>query len=212
MDMKIDSTLVKSEREKRAWSQEHLSKVSGLGLRTIQRVEKTGLASYESAQALASVFAIDVADLRCRVSTENRIRNYVSSRAALGAMSAVIVMAVGSLFFARASIADQIMLDVDVSRADTSNGDEIREIGRLLIAEGKIAEMRIDNVLRLTVSPMVQEDGKVLLTAQVFEYLVDEYVLLAEPKLITANKKEAEIRVTSDSGKTFRFFITPHAN
>ena len=33
MEMKVDATLIRSEREKRAWSQEHLAEVAGLGLR-----------------------------------------------------------------------------------------------------------------------------------------------------------------------------------
>ena len=64
MDMKVDSKKIRAERERRAWSQEHLATVSGLGLRTIQRIEKTGAASFESARALASVFEVDVASLR----------------------------------------------------------------------------------------------------------------------------------------------------
>lgn len=212
MDMKVNASLMKSEREKRAWSQEHLSKVSGLGLRTIQRIQKTGMASYESAQALASVFEIDVAELSDHSSTAHRALDYLSARSALAGISAIVLVAVASLFFVKASFADQIMLDVDASRTDNSSNDEIREIGRLLIADGKVAEIRIDNVLRLLVTPKVEEDGRILLTAQVFEYLIDKYVLLAEPKLITANKEEAEIRITSDSGKTFRFLITPRSN
>ncbi len=64
MDMKLDSLVIRSEREKRAWSQEHLAGVSGLGLRTIQRIESTGSASYESAGALAAVFEVPVVALR----------------------------------------------------------------------------------------------------------------------------------------------------
>ena len=37
MDMKVKSSLIRKYRTERLWSQEHLSKVSGLGLRTIQR-------------------------------------------------------------------------------------------------------------------------------------------------------------------------------
>jgi ribosome-binding protein aMBF1 (putative translation factor) len=48
MDMRLDSALIRQEREKRAWSQEHLAGVTGLALRTIQRIESTGSASYES--------------------------------------------------------------------------------------------------------------------------------------------------------------------
>jgi transcriptional regulator with XRE-family HTH domain len=64
MDMQIDSQRIRSEREKRAWSQEHLSKLTGLGLRTVQRIESTGLASYESVSAIAAVLEISVSELR----------------------------------------------------------------------------------------------------------------------------------------------------
>ena len=35
MDMKVDSSYIKAERARRAWSQEHLAEVSGLGLRRL---------------------------------------------------------------------------------------------------------------------------------------------------------------------------------
>ena len=64
MDMKLKSAVVRQEREKRAWSQEHLAAVTGLALRTIQRIESTGSASYESAGAIAAVFELPVTALR----------------------------------------------------------------------------------------------------------------------------------------------------
>jgi transcriptional regulator with XRE-family HTH domain len=64
MDMQVDSKRIRSEREKRAWSQEHLAKLTGLGLRTVQRIESTGLASYESVSAIAAVLEISVSELR----------------------------------------------------------------------------------------------------------------------------------------------------
>ncbi len=63
MDMRIDATLIKKLRDERAWSQEHLAAVTGLSLRTIQRVEAEGNASPETRLALAAAFAIDVAQL-----------------------------------------------------------------------------------------------------------------------------------------------------
>lgn len=63
MEMKIDSQLVRHERERRAWSQEHLASVAGLGLRTIQRIEATGAASYESVKAIAAVLDLQPSDL-----------------------------------------------------------------------------------------------------------------------------------------------------
>jgi transcriptional regulator with XRE-family HTH domain len=64
MDMKLKSAVIRQEREKRAWSQEHLAGVTGLALRTIQRIESTGSASYESAGAIAAVFELPVTALR----------------------------------------------------------------------------------------------------------------------------------------------------
>lgn len=59
--MQINTTLMKQERNKRAWSQEHLAQVTGLGLRTIQRIESSGKASNESIASIATVFSMTVA-------------------------------------------------------------------------------------------------------------------------------------------------------
>lgn len=63
MEMKVDAKVIRTEREKRAWSQEHLARLTGLGVRTIQRIEATGLASYESVKAIAAALGMSVADL-----------------------------------------------------------------------------------------------------------------------------------------------------
>jgi transcriptional regulator with XRE-family HTH domain len=96
MEMKIDSKLIRAEREKRGWSQEHLANVAGLSLRTIQRIENAGSASFESATALASVLAVEVADLRAcepEPSREGAIRLSLELplRLALAAFSGVLV-------------------------------------------------------------------------------------------------------------------------
>jgi hypothetical protein len=62
MEMQIDANLLKQERSKRAWSQEHLAQVAGLGLRTIQRIESSGTASNESIASIATVLEKTVAD------------------------------------------------------------------------------------------------------------------------------------------------------
>jgi DNA-binding XRE family transcriptional regulator len=53
MEMDLDKEILKSQRDRRAWSQTQLAEVSGLSLRTIQRIEKTGVASQESTKSLA---------------------------------------------------------------------------------------------------------------------------------------------------------------
>lgn len=74
MEVRVDSSLIRTERENRGWSQSHLATVAGLSLRTIQRIEKTGSASFESVAALASVLSVDVADLRAKESGPSRGR------------------------------------------------------------------------------------------------------------------------------------------
>lgn len=55
---------VKKFRLQKCWSQEQLAEVTGLSVRTIQRLEKGQPASMESLKALASVFEIDANDLQ----------------------------------------------------------------------------------------------------------------------------------------------------
>jgi transcriptional regulator with XRE-family HTH domain len=72
MEVRVDSNRIRSEREHRGWSQGHLASVAGVSLRTIQRIEKTGSASFESVTALASVLSVEVADLRANESEPSR--------------------------------------------------------------------------------------------------------------------------------------------
>ena len=61
--MKIDPEIIRHLREERAWSQEHLAAVTGLSLRTIQRVESEANASAETRMSLATAFGVDLARL-----------------------------------------------------------------------------------------------------------------------------------------------------
>lgn len=61
--MKIDVRTLRRLREERSWTQEHLATVSGLSLRTIQRIEREGNASADSRLALAGALQVDVASL-----------------------------------------------------------------------------------------------------------------------------------------------------
>jgi transcriptional regulator with XRE-family HTH domain len=64
MELQLRPGLIRTEREKRGWTQEQVAELTGLGVRTIQRVEATGTASAESATALAAVLEIPLATLR----------------------------------------------------------------------------------------------------------------------------------------------------
>lgn len=62
-DMKISSITIRRLRTARGWSQEQLAVASGLGLRTIQRVEAEGKAARETRVCLAATFGVELAEL-----------------------------------------------------------------------------------------------------------------------------------------------------
>ncbi len=63
MAFKADAAKLKRWREERHWSQEHLSDLAGIGLRTLQRIENGDQASGESLKALAAAYNVDVSVL-----------------------------------------------------------------------------------------------------------------------------------------------------
>jgi len=63
MDMKVNSSLIIQLRNNKAWSQQQLSEISNLSLRTVQRVEKHGNASQETIKSIASAFELNVNEL-----------------------------------------------------------------------------------------------------------------------------------------------------
>jgi transcriptional regulator with XRE-family HTH domain len=56
--------LVQKLRLQRAWSQQQLAELSGLNVRTIQRIEKGQEPSVESLKSLAAVFNVDFLTLK----------------------------------------------------------------------------------------------------------------------------------------------------
>lgn len=56
--------IIQKLRLQRGWSQEQLAEISGLSVRTIQRLEKGQSGSLESLKALAAVFEVDLHQLQ----------------------------------------------------------------------------------------------------------------------------------------------------
>ena len=204
MDMKLNRNRIRAERRKRAWSQAHLAGAAGLGIRTVQRIETTGAASYDSARALAAVFSLSLEEI-AELPQSPQDRSQLPKAAA--AVVAMVLFASTCVFIAGNSWAEQVMLHVGVSQ---NNG--ALEEGQLLIAEGKEAEMRMDDSVRVLIAPTIQDDGKVFLAVRIFELLDGKSTLISEPRLITADNKEAEIRVDGSTGNTFRVLVTPRTS
>jgi transcriptional regulator with XRE-family HTH domain len=56
--------IVQKLRLQRGWSQEQLAELSGLSVRTVQRIERGNVASMESLKALDAVFEVDFSTLK----------------------------------------------------------------------------------------------------------------------------------------------------
>jgi transcriptional regulator with XRE-family HTH domain len=215
MDMKLDAKLIRSLREQRAWSQEHLATVAGLGLRTIQRIEKTGAASFESARALAAVLEVDVSDLRLPsggIPPAQR-RGNAPLRPLLGA-AAVLFTAGGSLLVATSGYAEQVRLDVGISISDDNKSKTKEWKTQVVVDEGSLVpsvnDVRVEDSLRFAVVPTIEADGRISLATQIFKCEGTDDVLLTAPRLVTGNGEQAEIRFSTEDGKSFRVAITPH--
>jgi transcriptional regulator with XRE-family HTH domain len=80
---------VKSLREARSWSQQHLADASGLNVRTIQRIEQGERCSDETLLSLAATFDVDVSELEAQHPFSNHRGKGAQSRLAAAALLAL---------------------------------------------------------------------------------------------------------------------------
>ena len=190
MDMQWDASQIRTERERRAWSQEHLAEVSGLSVRTVQRVETSGAASFDTARALAAVL-------------ETSVQRGRFARPRYLAMAASLAAAI-SLLFVRSAHAGDVLLDVGVSLADAKLGQH-----QLIAPEGKSAQIKLDGQIRLFINPIVTQDGTILLSMRIEEPAGNGWKEFAEPRMLVVNGNEATVKVTSSKGSEFWIVVRP---
>lgn len=63
MQMRIDAEKIRTWRDDRCWSQEHLAAAAGVSLRTVQRLEKGESVSRDTVMSLAAAFDVDAGAL-----------------------------------------------------------------------------------------------------------------------------------------------------
>jgi hypothetical protein len=105
---------------------------------------------------------------------------------------------------ARAAQPQHVTLDVGIA---LNRHDRVR-VSRLLAEEGKAAEIRMDDVLKIVIVPTLDERRDVTLWTAVYEFADGDYRLLGEPTLARPHDGVADIEIESDTGTTFRFAIT----
>ncbi len=199
MDMKLDQHIIKSSRAAKAWSQEHLAHVAGLGVRTIQRAESSGLTSYESALAIASALEMSVTEL---IVSKPKAVVLPAMRIRLG----ILVTFVAGLLFLetnRAVLADQVVLDVNATVDQKSVSEARRTLG-----EDETAEFQIGSQYQLVVSPTILESGEVRLSMQLSKYDGEQFVQIARPQIVTPNQQSATLR-SEWNGTSIGIEITP---
>jgi transcriptional regulator with XRE-family HTH domain len=204
MEMKVNSALIVAERQKRAWSQQHLATAAGLSLRTVQRIESDSRLSYESAQALASCLQIPLSEVMVRENTKRRAR----AKVAVSALVAAVAAGFAFVSVQRVS-AQQVLLDVGVTR---SEGDNLNRFNsQMLLDDGEEIELPMEGEFNVVLAPTVLANGEVVLSIKLYEFRDSVYELIGEPRLVTSDGTAAEIAVSagSDSERIYQIAITP---
>jgi transcriptional regulator with XRE-family HTH domain len=57
--MLLKADFIRAQRHQRGWTQEQMAELCDISVRTVQRLEKTGMASMETTNALAAVLELD---------------------------------------------------------------------------------------------------------------------------------------------------------
>lgn len=199
MDMQLCKENLRRERERRAWSQGHLAEVAGLSMRTVQRIERTGSASLESAKAIAAALDTQVESLLAVALPPKR--NAIARRMSqLAALCASLLLAFSWWSHA---YAEQIMVDLAISA-----GDQAIANVHLLNGSGKQSEMQVDDVLKVQVTSS-RADGNTLLDTQIYLFNGKTYELKAKPKLLVASHQAAAVSIDGENGKVFHLLFTP---
>jgi DNA-binding XRE family transcriptional regulator len=210
VDMLVNSQLIRSERLKRAWSQEHLAHVTGLGLRTVQRIESGGNASLETVKALAAVLELPVEALLAETPAQSSpLPAPVGSslfkpwRAFAGGCVTTL-MTLGGFFSMQGVLAEQIAMDFAVTL-----NEELVSKSQMTSEEGVEAVIQVDSVLKINLTPSIRDDGTIQLKADIYLFQEGEYKPFAEPTILTLEGQPAKIMIGSPGQQMFEFDVTP---
>lgn len=182
MEMELNAALIKKQRSNRAWSQTQLAEVSGLSLRTVQRIEKTGVASLESVKSIAAVFELEIKDMQ--LNSENNQRSFKINLTTLLTVIGLVL----SGFFIFPATAESIMVDVSVS----SDGKALSKV-QMLNEENSENEIIIAGALKIIFNSKKEDNGNVTIATKLYDLSQESEKLISSPRVTTQHKKSAEI-------------------
>jgi DNA-binding XRE family transcriptional regulator len=192
MDSKVDAAFIRAERGKRGWSQEQLAAAAGLGIRTIQRIESSGRASGESAKCLAAVFEVPLSCLFVESSSARRPwARYWAAAAAL-----CVALASSVFLISRANASDVAMWVV----VNTEVTGESRM--HFEVVSGRQTEIKLENDLRLLLTPTLRKDGTILVAAELHEWNGREFILASKPRVLLNQGAETGLQLRLSGGRS----------
>lgn len=201
MDMQINTDFIKTERQKRGWSQEQLAATTSLGVRTIQRIESSGVASNESAKALAAVLEVSLTQL---VATRPAWPRQ-SQRAKLLAYSAVAsIAAVAAIFLAPFATATEVAMRVAL-KSEASGESKMN----IAAEDGKQTEIKLEKDLRLVFAPKILRDDRILLSLELYGYDGTEYKLVSKQSVLLQDDINTALALSLGDNKPVQLSITP---
>ncbi len=199
MDVKVNAQFIRSERHQRAWSQQHLAEVAGLGIRTVQRVEQTGKASYETVSALAASFELPVDRLLQDPSPKPRT---VTRRSAVAGMIGAF-MAGAATMSIQSVLANDVVLNVDAAYGDA------RKQAQAELRPGETFSLTLGDVHELTVVPSLTADGHISLVFELIDHTGQQPQVISNPVLLTRDGQPAKIVIGEVDDPDFEVSVTP---
>jgi len=201
--MQIDGNWIRQQREQRAWSQEHLAQVSGLGLRTIQRIESTGSGSAESALALASVFGTSVKNFASPPKPKRKIGEFRR----LAAAGVLVAGGFTAFLIARGAIAEQVELAIGFSE----DGAKLEERS-VVVEDGHDLALNLNQSVRAVVTPEKVEiagQDKLVVSFRIYEETIGgDSSLIGSPELLLEEDVNWVLEIdNAPSGKVYRIVV-----
>ncbi len=189
MDMQINKTFLRQEREKRAWSQSHLAEVADLSMRTVQRIEQSGVASMESAKALAAALDLDLAILMEIPANppEQRWFNHYRKWGSLG----VLLAGIATVGWWSSAAAEQVtvIMSIKTPSGNHSNMHLLNEVG-------DESEVLLDKQLRVLVTSS-RHSEHMLLSMKIYDLIDGKNQLISSPSTLIEDNKPASIHIDS---------------
>lgn len=199
MDMQINKELLRQQREQRGWTQSHLAEVADLSLRTVQRIETSGIASKESAMALAAGLEIQLNNLLAQDPSlgigQSKFRRW-------NLAGLLLVSLLGAGWWSAAS-ADQIAINLSIKTPAESKSDM-----QIISENGQQSEVKFDGEFRLLFTA-TRQDKNLLIATEIYDFVEGEYKLLSTPSFLVANNQETGIHVAVPDKGNLELTFTP---